>query len=106
MKSVSNKIIFVVCLLFIFLFNINNVSADYFSISASSKTVKVGDTVKLTVYFDTYESGLSISSSNNSVLSGGVEEDWVDKSSYVTYFTAKSVGTATINVNTKNGTTT
>ena len=105
MKSILNKIGFVVCLFIIFLFNVNNVSADYFSISASSKTVNVGDTVKLTVYFDTYESGLSISSSNNSVLSGGVEEDWVDKSSYVTYFTAKSVGTATINVNTKNGTT-
>ena len=106
MKKIINRILLICfCLCIGFCFIANTKAADYFSISASSKTVKVGETIKLTVYFDTYESGLSISSSNNNVLSGGVEEDWVDKSSYVTYFTAKSVGTATIYVNTKNGTT-
>ena len=106
MKKIINGILLICfCFCINFCFIINTKAADYFSISASSKTVKVGETVKLTVYFDTYESGLSISSSNNNVLSGGVEEDWVDKSSYVTYFTAKSAGTATIYVNTKNGTT-
>lgn len=103
MKSILKKTVFTICLFTMFLCNIK--AANYFSISTSTTTVKVGETVKLTVYFDTYESGLSIYSSNNSVLSGGVEEDWVDKSSYVTYFTAKSAGKATIYVNTKNGTT-
>lgn len=106
MKNIINKILlicFCYCMSFLCITNIK--AADYFSISVSSKNVKVGETVKLTVYFDTYESGLSISSSDNNVLSGGVEEDWIDKSSYVTYFTAKSAGTATIYVNTKNGTT-
>lgn len=103
MKFVLKKVIFTIFLFIMFSCNINAI--EYFSISASSKNVKVGDTVKITVYFDTYESGLSIYSSDNSVLSGGVEEDWVDKSSYVTYFTAKKSGTAVIHVNTKNGTT-
>ena len=103
MKFVLKKVIFTIFLFIMFSCNINAI--EYFSIAASSKNVKVGDTVKITVYFDTYESGLSIYSSDNSVLSGGVEEDWVDKSSYVTYFTAKKSGTAVIHVNTKNGTT-
>ena len=103
MKDVIKKVLFAVLMLNISLCGIK--AADYFSISAAPTTVKVGDTVKLTVYFNSYESGLSISSSNNNILSGGTYEDWVDKSSYVTYFTAKSPGTATIYVNTKNGTT-
>lgn len=106
MKYILSRVLFVVGLFTIFLCNVDKVNAsDYFSISASSKTVNIGDTVKITVYFNSYESGLSISSSNNSILSGGVEEDWIDKNSYVTYFTAKAAGTATIYVNTKNGTT-
>ena len=102
MKKIINRILLICfCLCIGFCFIANTKAADYFSISASSKTVKVGETVKLTVYFDTYESGLSISSSNNNVLSGGVEEDWVDKSSYVTYFTAKSDITCSINASIK-----
>ena len=103
MRSIIKRVLFTVFLLNISLCSIK--AANYFSISTNTTTVKVGDTVKLTVNFSSYESGLSISTSNKNILTGGAEVDWVDSGSYVTYFTAKSPGTATINVNTKNGTT-
>lgn len=96
------KVLFSILLFFIFQIS---VKADYLSVSASAKTVTVGNKVKITVYLNSYEAGLNISSSNSKVLAGGVTTDWVDKSSYTTYFEAKSKGTATITVSTKNGTT-
>lgn len=101
MKKLS-KVLFSVLLFFIFQIS---VKADYLSVSASAKTVTVGNKVKITVYLNSYEAGLNISSSNSKVLAGGVSADWVDKSSYTTYFEAKSKGTAVITVSTKNGTT-
>ncbi len=96
------KVLFSILLFFVFQIS---VKADYLSVSASAKTVTVGNKVKITVYLNSYEAGLNISSSNSKVLAGGVSADWVDKSSYTTYFEAKSKGTSVITVSTKNGTT-
>ncbi len=102
MKKIINKILFTIFLSVIF---IVNAKAEYFSISASPTTVKVGQTVKLTFNFNSYESGLSVRSSDNSVLSGGKEIDWCEGGCDAVYFTAKKAGTATIIVDTKNGVT-
>lgn len=101
MKKLSKLLI---AMIVFFAFQLS-VKADYMSISATPSTVNVGSVVKLTVYLNSYEAGLNITSSNQSILAGGVVQDFVDKSSYTTYFTAKSQGTAVITVTSKNGTT-
>ena len=103
------KVRFKYILLFMVLFNVmifkTSAQTEYLSISATPSTVKVGDTVKVVVHFNSYESGLCFSSDNEKVLSSPSCVEWVQDSSYVTYFTAKSVGKATIYVKTTNGTT-
>lgn len=88
--------------LFIFCFTLFTISvkAGSFSISSSSRTVTVGDSVTINVGINNLAGNFSITSSNNSVLSGG-KSDWFEGSTTV-YFTAKSAGTATITVSATN----
>lgn len=77
------------------------IDAASLSISASSKTVTVGKTVTIKVSQSDLAGKFSVTTSNPSVLSGGVSSDkFTTSGESRTYeFTAKSVGTAKITVN-------
>lgn len=67
------------------------------NVSASSQTVTVGNSVKITVSSPDVVGKFSITSSNNNILSGGSSGAWLEGS--ITYtFTTKNAGTATISV--------
>ena len=88
-----------------FIFFVNTVFAADFSISLTSNSVTVGNTVSLRI--DGTASGLTgrfnISTSNSSVASLSTSNVWVeDNVQYVT-ITAKSAGTATITVTPTDG---
>ena len=74
-----------------------------FKVSAGSLTISGNDsvylnsTITIKVNFSNIAGRFKISSSNSSVLSGSFE-DFYDNQSVTFTFTAKSVGTATINV--------
>ena len=93
MKNIFRISLFIMSFM---LFSIS-VKAGSFSISSSSRTVTVGDSVSITVGINNLAGNFSITSSNDSVLSGG-KTDWFEGSTTV-YFTAKKAGSATITVN-------
>lgn len=72
------------------------VKAGSFGISANTKSVTIGNTVKVTVNISNLAGKFQIYSSDNNVLSGGAE-DWYEGSTTL-YFTAKNAGVATITV--------
>ena len=78
---------------------INPVYAASLAISASSKSITTGGTVKITVNANGLIGKFSITSSNGNVLSGGTSSVWLENESKTYTFTAKSVGSATITVN-------
>ena len=92
MKRILKVFIFV----FSFIALMANVEAGSFGISANTKSVTVGNTVKVTVNISNLAGKFQIYSSDNNVLSGGAE-DWYEGSTTL-YFTAKNAGTATITV--------
>ena len=71
------------------------VFAGSFKISANTTNVTVGNTVKLTLNVSEQAGEFVISSSDSSVLSGGIDE-FYDSTTTTIYFTAKKAGTATI----------
>ena len=92
MKRILKVFIFV----FSFIALTTTAKAGSFGISANTKSVTVGNTVKVTVNVSNLAGKFQIYSSDNNVLSGGAE-DWYESSTTL-YFTAKSAGTATITV--------
>lgn len=90
------KIIKVFVFMFAFMLFSSSIKAGSFSIVASPQTTTVGNTVKVTVNISNLAGNFSITSSDNSVLSGGAS-DWYEGTTTL-YFTAKKAGTATITV--------
>ena len=74
------------------------VSAGSLSIWASATNVTIGSKVTVSVNAKNLAGTFNVTSSNNSVLSGGVTGEWMDDNTYTFSFTAKSVGKATITV--------
>lgn len=93
----NNKLLLIITAL-VCIFSFSLVAhAGSFSISANPTNVTVGNTVKLTLNVSDQAGRFLISSSDNSVLSGGIDE-FYDNTSTTVYFTAKKSGTATITV--------
>ena len=74
------------------------VSAGSLSIWASSSSVTVGSKVTISVNAKNIAGTFNVTSSDNSVLSGGVTGEWMEDDTYTFSFTAKKVGKATITV--------
>lgn len=81
--------------IFIVLIGINKVNA--YSINANS-TVYVGNSVAVTVEAKGLIGRFDISSSNQGILAGS-DTKWIEDGTITMYFTAKSVGKATITLN-------
>lgn len=93
----KNKLLLTITV-FLCMFSFSLVAqAGGFSISANPTNVTVGNTVKLTLNVSDQAGRFLISSSDNSVLSGGIDE-FYDSTSTTIYFTAKKAGSATITV--------
>ena len=92
MKKSKNLLII---LLFIVFIGVEKVNA--FSISANSSTY-LNSTVAVKVEAKGLIGRFDISSSNESVLAGS-DSKWIEDDTITVYFTAKSVGSATITVN-------
>lgn len=92
MKKSKNLLII---LLFIVFIGVGKVNA--FSISANSSTY-LNSTVAVKVEAKGLIGRFDISSSNESVLAGS-DSKWIEDDTITVYFTAKSVGSATITVN-------
>lgn len=91
-------------LLMVVFISIPNVfaAAGNASIWASANTVKPGDTVRISFKLTEVGGTFNVTSSNNSVLSGGVSGEFYDTigstNTYTLSFTAKSAGTATVTI--------
>ena len=68
------------------------------SVSASATTLNVSDSVTISVSLNNIEGKFRISSSDTSVLDGGLQTDWVESGYITATFTAKKAGSATITV--------
>ena len=89
------KKIFIYIFTLIMFFSCNMiVNANNLSINGAS-SVTVGGTISVTVNASGLTGKTVISSSNQSILSGGCEE-WLENNSYTCVFTASSSGSATI----------
>lgn len=103
MNKMRNKIIasFLLTILFLIPTNIYAAEGPWLKITTSSTTITVGSTVTIRVSQNDLAGKFSVTSSNSSVLSGGVGSDkfTVSGESKSYKFTAKSVGTAKITVN-------
>ena len=68
------------------------------SVSASATTLNVSDSVTISVSLNNIEGKFRISSSDTSVLDGGLQTNWVESGYITATFTAKRSGSATITV--------
>ena len=101
------KIKLITFLIFTFLIFQPSVSAASVSIWASASNVTVGNKVTISVNTKDVGGVFNISSSNNSVLSGGVTGEWLDENKTYTYtFTAQSTGTASVTITSVDASTT
>ncbi len=75
-----------------------NVYAASLGISASSRSVVNGGSVRVTVNASGLIGKFSITSSNGNILSGGTSSVWLENESKTYTFSAKSIGSATITV--------
>lgn len=85
-----------ICFSVFFIAFVTNVSAGSLSLEVTS-SVKVGDSVIVTVKADSMAGKFSVTSSDSSVLSGGSSSSWIEGSSTYT-FSANKAGSATITV--------
>lgn len=92
------SLVILIILTFIML-PIKTVYAAGLSISASSTTVVLGNTVRVTVGANGIAGRFSVTSSNGGVLSGGTGSEWLENESKTYTFSAKSLGSATISFN-------
>ena len=68
------------------------------NVSASATTLNVSDSVTISVSLNNIEGKFRISSSDTSVLDGGLQTNWVESGYITATFTAKRSGSATITV--------
>ena len=85
-------------IIFTFMLFQPEVSAGSLSIWASASNVTVGSKVTISVNAKNLAGTFNVTSSNNSVLSGGVTGEWMEDDTYTYTFTAKSVGKVTVTV--------
>lgn len=90
-------LLFITILLSSILF-IPKMFAASMSVSASTTSANVSDSVTISVSLNSIEGKFRISSSDTSVLDGGLQTDWVESGYITATFTAKKSGTATITV--------
>ena len=92
------KILFLTTIILTYIMFSSNILAASMSVSASSNIVNVQDRVTISVNLNSIEGKFKISSSDTSVLDGGMQTDWVESGYIQTSFTAKKAGSATITV--------
>lgn len=92
------KILFLTTIILTYIMFSSNILAASMSVSASSTTINVQDRVTISVNLNSIEGKFKISSSDTSVLDGGMQTDWVESGYIQTSFTAKKAGSATITV--------
>jgi len=95
MKKIKFHLFFIVMIAFLLLPNI--VKASSFSVSASSYNVAVGSKVTVYIKGSDVTGRFNISSSDNSVFSGG-DSKWIENDTVSVTFTAKSAGRVNITV--------
>ena len=91
------KIKCIVFILFMFLVGYKEVNAGSLSVSANANTLKVGQTVTISVYGNNIFGTFNIILSDSSILSGPSSGD-VDNDTSTYTFTAKKAGTVTITI--------
>lgn len=101
------KYIYVILCCFVFISFINNVEANscdsgkdynFYATATSGTNVTIGASVVVKVNVTGMAGYFSVTSSNNSILSGGTSRVWIDNGSPTFNFQTKSVGTATITI--------
>lgn len=91
------KFYLLLMVVFSFCFLPNVVKASSFSVSASSYNVSVGSKVTVYIKGSDVTGRFNISSSDNSIFSGG-DSKWIENDTVAVTFTAKSAGRVNINV--------
>lgn len=94
----TKRIKYILLVMLTFLIFKSEVNAGSLSIWASASNIEVGSKVTVSVNAKNVAGTFNVTSSNNSVLSGGVTGEWMESDTYTYTFTAKSVGKATITV--------
>ena len=89
------QVVFLISLFWLFALE---VSAASLSIWASASNVTVGQNVTISVKVEDLGGEFKVTSSDQSVLAGGVNSKWLEGDTYTFSFTAKKVGKATITV--------
>ena len=92
------RIKYILLVMFAFMMFKTEVKAGSLSIWASASNIEVGSKVTVSVNAKNVAGTFNVTSSNNSVLSGGVTGEWLESDTYTYTFTAKAVGKATITV--------
>lgn len=92
------RIKYILLVIFAFVIFKPEVNAGSLSIWASASNIEVGSKVTVSVNAKNVAGTFNVTSSNNSVLSGGVTGEWMEDDTYTFSFTAKTVGKATITV--------
>ena len=77
---------------------LSHMLAASMNVSASPTTATVSDRVTISVSLNGIEGKFRISSSDTSVLDGGMQTDWIESGFVSANFTAKKAGSATITV--------
>lgn len=94
------KIKYFVLSFILFLSLILDVDASSMSIWANATNVKVGNTVTISVNVSGLGGEFKVTSSDQSILAGGVNSQWLENDTYTFKFTAKKTGKASITVST------
>lgn len=96
-KRIISYITLIMLILLLGCTNSNAATVGSFSVSPTSKELKVGDTAQITIALTNCEGQFTISSSDNSVAVVDKTSEWIEGSLTVTV-TAKKQGNATISV--------
>lgn len=90
------KIRYFIIMFFMFFVAKNDVFAGSLSVWASASNITVGQTVTISVKVDNLAGKFNVTSSNQSILSGGANGNWLENDTYTFVFTAKSAGKVTV----------
>ena len=95
----KNKILRIILVLFsICLVTDVNAATGSLGISANANTLKVGQTVTISVYAKGLTGSFKVVSSDSSILSGGNNSSWIENNTGTFTFTAKKAGNVTVTV--------
>lgn len=95
MKKIINYISVFICS---FLLIINNVNAASYSVSLTSNTVTIGNTVTLTINASDMAGKFTVSSSNTNVAKLSQTSTWIDNGKASITISANQVGSSTITI--------